>query len=423
MLAHAYKNANDKYMDVLQKESEEAAKTYRDVVNKFLNDPHDDNNNNATLKDAKAKHNQDKSKANPGFLKKQVSVLNLMITDQMNALKTAMSTKIKALSDAIHHKNSEQELLGITDKTKVAGEKIGSFTKNGNKILNNDGSLDVKQTQGMYSESVEGSLFAFEEGYQEFDESAVTENAKKVADAITEFIDKLIEKLKDFVDDIKNKFDSAKTKTVLKSELAKSKIKIKFAFRDKDITKAVTAYEKALNNYIVALEKLSQKISAGKITIDDYYTEEGKITAQFETTLFKLEQTYSTQKTSARLNSNVYEASKVCDYLIKLENYQDKKISDIQSKSNTILNKIRDEARKSADADAKVAAEKKRAAAIATATKKVIGSVVAVVGFGAAYYGICKYADKVAFKDAFSESVDGLTESMTLEEFTEAAMI
>lgn len=426
VLVPGYKNANDKYMDALQKESEEAGKVYRDAVDKFLNEPHGDNNNNDTLNAAKAKRNQAKSKANPGFLKKQVSVLNLMITDQVNALKTAMSSKIKAISDAIHHKNSEQELLGITDKTKVAGEKLGSFVKNGNQILNNDGSLNVKATQEMYSESVEGSLFAFEEGYQEFDESAV-EGAGKIAKAIGEFIDKLIQKLREFVQNVKDKAEVAKTKTILNSNLAKSKIMIKFAFHDKDIVKAVDGYYKLLNQSIIAMEKLTQKIKAGKINMDEFYAAGDKIDVEFEKQLVLLKQTYYSQKADARIESNGYEAMKIRDYLIKLESYQTKKITEMHETANKALNKIREDARKVAEAEAAAAAEKAQAAKAASRTKKVIAAVVSTIGLTAAV-GI--FATRLKSKSSsssdfkgFSESVDELTESMTLEEFTEAAMI
>lgn len=426
VLVPGYKNANDKYMDALQKESEEAGKAYRDAVDKFLNEPHGDNNNNDTLNAAKAKRNQAKSKANPGFLKKQVSVLNLMITDQVNALKTAMSSKIKAISDAIHHKNSEQELLGITDKTKVAGEKLGSFVKNGNQILNNDGSLNVKATQEMYSESVEGSLFAFEEGYQEFDESAV-EGAGKIAKAIGEFIDKLIQKLREFVQNVKDKAEVAKTKTILNSNLAKSKIMIKFAFHDKDIVKAVDGYYKLLNQSIIAMEKLTQKIKAGKINMDEFYAAGDKIDAEFEKQLVLLKQTYYSQKADARIESNGYEAMKIRDYLIKLESYQTKKITEMHETANKALNKIREDARKVAEAEAAATAEKAQAAKAASRTKKVIAAVVSTIGLTAAV-GI--FATRLKSKSSsssdfkgFSESVDELTESMTLEEFTEAAMI
>lgn len=426
VLVPGYKNANDKYMDALQKESEEAGKVYRDAVDKFLNEPHGDNNNNDILNAAKAKRNQAKSKANPGFLKKQVSVLNLMITDQVNALKTAMSSKIKAISDAIHHKNSEQELLGITDKTKVAGEKLGSFVKNGNQILNNDGSLNVKATQEMYSESVEGSLFAFEEGYQEFDESAV-EGAGKIAKAIGEFIDKLIQKLREFVQNVKDKAEVAKTKTILNSNLAKSKIMIKFAFHDKDIVKAVDGYYKLLNQSIIAMEKLTQKIKAGKINMDEFYAAGDKIDAEFEKQLVLLKKTYYSQKADARIESNGYEAMKIRDYLIKLESYQTKKITEMHETANKALNKIREDARKVAEAEAAAAAEKAQAAKAASRTKKVIAAVVSTIGLTAAV-GI--FATRLKSKSSsssdfkgFSESVDELTESMTLEEFTEAAMI
>lgn len=426
VLVPGYKNANDKYMDALQKESEEAGKVYRDAVDKFLNEPHGDNNNNDILNAAKAKRNQAKSKANPGFLKKQVSVLNLMITDQVNALKTAMSSKIKAISDAIHHKNSEQELLGITDKTKVAGEKLGSFVKNGNQILNNDGSLNVKATQEMYSESVEGSLFAFEEGYQEFDDSAV-EGAGKIAKAIGEFIDKLIQKLREFVQNVKDKAEVAKTKTILNSNLAKSKIMIKFAFHDKDIVKAVDGYYKLLNQSIIAMEKLTQKIKAGKINMDEFYAAGDKIDAEFEKQLVLLKKTYYSQKADARIESNVYEAMKIRDYLIKLESYQTKKITEMHETANKALNKIREDARKVAEAEAAAAAEKAQAAKAASRTKKVIAAVVSTIGLTAAV-GI--FATRLKSKSSsssdfkgFSESVDELTESMTLEEFTEAAMI
>lgn len=426
VLVPAYKNANDKHIDALQKESEEATKAYRDAVNKFLNDPHDDNNNNDTLKDAKKKRDRAKSKAeNPGFLKKKVSALNLIITDQMNGIKNAMSSKIQAISSAIKTSLKKDEVSGLlTDNS--ASERIGDFIKGGNKFIKPDGQVNVKATQDMYSESVEGSLFAFEEGYQEFDESAV-DGAGKIAKAIGEFIDNLIKKLREFVQNVKDKAQVAKTKAILNSNLAKSKIMIKFAFHDKDIVKAVDGYYKLLNQSIIAMEKLTQKIKAGKINMDEFYAAGDKIDADFEKQLVLLKKTYYSQKADARIESNGYEAMKIRDYLIKLESYQTKKITEMHETANKALNKIREDARKVAEAEAAAAAEKAQAAKAAARTKKVIAAVVSTIGLTAAV-GI--FATRLKSKSSsssdfkgFSESVDELTESMTLEEFTEAAMI
>ena len=325
--------------------------------------------------------------------------IGMIVSDTMNAVKNSTLSKYNAIK------------TGISET--VANAKQAHAAKKAAEVE-------------VHSESAEADLLGFADGYDFFEESAV-DGAGKIAKAIGEFIDKLIQKLREFVQKVKDKAEVAKTKAILNSNLAKSKIMVKFGFHDKDIVKAVDGYYKLLNQSIIAMEKLTQKLKAGKINMDEFYAAGDKIDAEFDKQLSLLKKTYYSQKADARVESNAYEAMKIREYLIKLESYQTKKITEIHESANKALNKIREDARKVAEAEAAAAAEKAQAAKAAERTKKVIAAVVSTIALTATV-GIFatrlkrKSSGSSDFKE-FSESVDELTESMTLEEFTEAAMI
>lgn len=429
VLAPKYKEENAKYIDQLKYEMDGAEEAYKREFDRYaknygskLAEQQKSVQELRAVADSKTRIYHDNTLgglSGSELAKKRFHVLGMVITDEMKAAKASMASKYNAIKTGIA--NAKE-----THEGKKAGEEIGKFVSNGNVVKNKDGSVNVAATQAMYSDSAEADLLGFADGYDFFEESAV-DGAGKIAKAIGEFIDKLIQKLREFVQKVKDKAEVAKTKAILNSNLAKSKIMVKFGFHDKDIVKAVDGYYKLLNQSIIAMEKLTQKLKAGKINMDEFYAAGDKIDAEFDKQLALLKKTYYSQKADARVESNAYEAMKIREYLIKLESYQTKKITEIHESANKALNKIREDARKVAEAEAAAAAEKAQAAKAAERTKKVIAAVVSTIALTATV-GIfatrlkSKSSGSSDFKE-FSESVDELTESMTLEEFTEAAMI
>lgn len=429
VLAPKYKEENAKYIDQLKYEMDGAEEAYKREFDRYaknygskLAEQQKSVQELRAVADSKTRIYHDNTLgglSGSELAKKRFHVLGMVITDEMKAAKASMASKYNAIKTGIA--NAKE-----THEGKKAGEEIGKFVSNGNIVKNKDGSVNVAATQAMYSDSVEEDLIGFGY-YDEFFEESAVDGAGKIAKAIGEFIDKLIQKLREFVQKVKDKAEVAKTKAILNSNLAKSKIMVKFGFHDKDIVKAVDGYYKLLNQSIIAMEKLTQKLKAGKINMDEFYSAGDKIDAEFDKQLALLKKTYYSQKADARVESNAYEAMKIREYLIKLESYQTKKIAEIHESANKALNKIREDARKVAEAEAAAAAEKAQAAKAAERTKKVIAAVVSTIALTATV-GIfatrlkSKSSGSSDFKE-FSESVDELTESMTLEEFTEAAMI
>lgn len=429
VLAPKYKEENAKYIDQLKYEMDGAEEAYKREFDRYaknygskLAEQQKSVQELRAVADSKTRIYHDNTLGGLSGLelaKKRFHVLGMVITDEMKGAKASMASKYNAIKTGIA--NAKE-----THEGKKAGEEIGKFVSNGNVVKNKDGSVNVAATQAMYSESAEADLLGFGSYDDIFEESAV-DGAGKIAKAIGEFIDKLIQKLREFVQKVNDKAEVAKTKAILNSNLAKSKIMVRFGFHDKDIVKAVDGYYKLVNQSIIAMEKLTQKLKAGKINMDEFYAAGDKIDAEFDKQLALLKKTYYSQKADARVESNAYEAMKIREYLIKLESYQTKKITEIHESANKVLNKIREDARKVAEAEAVVAAEKAQAAKAAERTKKVIAAVVSTIALTATV-GIfatrlkSKSSGSSDFKE-FSESVDELTESMTLEEFTEAAMI
>lgn len=429
VLTPKYKEENAKYIDQLKYEMDGAEEAYKREFDRYaknygskLAEQQKSVQELRAVADSKTRIYHDNTLGGLSGLelaKKRFHVLGMVITDEMKGAKASMASKYNAIKTGIA--NAKE-----THEGKKAGEEIGKFVSNGNVVKNKDGSVNVAATQAMYSESAEADLLGFGSYDDIFEESAV-DGAGKIAKAIGEFIDKLIQKLREFVQKVNDKAEVAKTKAILNSNLAKSKIMVRFGFHDKDIVKAVDGYYKLVNQSIIAMEKLTQKLKAGKINMDEFYAAGDKIDAEFDKQLALLKKTYYSQKADARVESNAYEAMKIREYLIKLESYQTKKITEIHESANKVLNKIREDARKVAEAEAVVAAEKAQAAKAAERTKKVIAAVVSTIALTATV-GIfatrlkSKSSGSSDFKE-FSESVDELTESMTLEEFTEAAMI
>ena len=326
--------------------------------------------------------------------------IGMIVSDTMNAVKNSTLSKYNAIK------------TGISET--VANAKQAHAAKKA-------------ATQAMYSESAEADLLGFGSYDDIFEESASGIKTK-----ISDFIDTLIKKLRELVDSVKNKIDIAKTKAILNSKLAKSNVKIMFAFHDKEIVKACSLAEKNLNDYIVAMQKLSQDLTSGKIkTTDEYYAKERALTDRFEINLRRIQDSYSMKKSQTRLDADEHEASKVREYIIKLQDYQVKVIGNINTRTEKQLKAIRDEVKRAEEAaekakeDARIAeelaqknAKKALATKIARETSKVIGVIAGIAGVSVAIYA---FGSKISSGKAVTESAEDFTDSLTLEEYLEFA--
>lgn len=423
VLAPKYKEENAKYIDQLKYEMDGAEEAYKREFDRYaknygskLAEQQKSVQELRAVADSKTRIYHDNTLgglSGSELAKKRFHVLGMVITDEMKAAKASMASKYNAIKTGIA--NAKE-----THEGKKAGEEISKFVSNGNVVKNKDGSVNVAATQAMYSESAEADLLGFGSYDDIFEESASSIKTK-----ISDFIDTLIKKLRELVDSVKNKIDIAKTKAILNSKLAKSNVKIMFAFHDKEIVKACSLAEKNLNDYIVAMQKLSQDLNSGKIkTTDEYYAKERALTDRFEINLRRIQDSYSMKKTQTRLDADEHEASKVREYIIKLQDYQNKVIGNINTRIEKQLKAIRDDVKR-AEEDARIAeelaqknAKKSLATKIARETSKVIGAIAGIVGASVAIYA---FGSKISSGKAVTESAEDFTDSLTLEEYLEFA--
>lgn len=430
VLAPKYKEENAKYIDQLKYEMDGAEEAYKREFDRYaknygskLAEQQKSVQELRAVADSKTRIYHDNTLgglSGSELAKKRFHVLGMVITDEMKAAKASMASKYNAIKTGIT--NAKE-----THEGKKAGEEIGKFVSNGNMVKNKDGSVNVAATQAMYSESAEADLLGFGSYDDIFEESASGIKTK-----ISDFIDTLIKKLRELVDSVKNKIDIAKTKAILNSKLAKSNVKIMFAFHDKEIVKACSLAEKNLNDYIVAMQKLSQDLTSGKIkTTDEYYAKERALSDRFEINLRRIQDSYSMKKSQTRLNADEHEASKVREYIIKLQDYQVKVIGNINTRTEKQLKAIRDEVKRAEEAaekakeDARIAeelaqknAKKALATKIARETSKVIGVIAGIAGVSVAIYA---FGSKISSGKAVTESAEDFTDSLTLEEYLEFA--
>ena len=137
------------------------------------------------------------------------------------------------------------------------------------------------------------------------------------------------------------------------------------------------------------------------------------------------------KKSQTRLDADEHEASKVREYIIKLQDYQVKVIGNINTRIEKQLKAIRDEVKRAEEAaekakeDARIAEESARknakkalATKIARETSKVIGVIAGIAGVGVAIYA---FGSKISSGKAVTESAEDFTDSLTLEEYLEFA--
>ena len=332
--------------------------------------------------------------------------LQKLISDDMKSVKDYFTSAVSAVSNGFKgavQNVKDKKILKEIDQAMSERKKKGLFKENSveesaDEILGDDFSS--------FEESFDDLTFF---GEELFEESALSTAGKKISDAIKI----LIEKIKKFYNDLKAKVDVAKVKAVLGCKAAKSNIKIKFAINDKNITKTVGLHTKAYNSYLVEVKKIEKKFLSGKITIDQFDAEAAKKYSDY------LEETarINSMNSSLKANPDAHEARVISEYLMKLYNYQDKVLTELNKSINSELTRLQNEAEQAEKIrlanrttgekikDGAISVKNKIASAYANANKKTVANIIAAIGFGTA---LAIYASKInsVDNDSFNESVE-----------------
>lgn len=354
-------------------------------------------------REKKTKYKDGKLVAKKGY------ALQKLISDDMKSVKDHFTSAISAVSNgfkgAVQNAKDKKTMKEI-DQSMSERKKKGLFKENdveesADEILGDDFSS--------FEESFDDLTFF---GEELFEESALSTAGKKISDAIKI----LIEKIKKFYNDLKAKVDVAKVKAVLGCKAAKSNIKIKFAINDKNITKTVGLHTKAYNSYLVEVKKIEKKFLSGKITIDQFDAEAAKKYSDY------LEETarINSMNSSLKANPDAHEARVISEYLMKLNNYQDKVLTELNKSIDSELTRLQNEAEQAEKIrlanrttgekikDGAISVKNKIASAYANANKKTVANIIAAIGFGAA---LAVYASKInsVDTDSFTESADEIS--------------
>lgn len=332
---------------------------------------------------------------------KKIYALQKLISDDMKSVKDYFTSAVSAVSNGF--KGAVQSAKKEIDRVMPERIKKGLFKENdvvesADEILGDDFSS--------FEESMEDLTFF---GEELFEESALSTAGKKISDAIKT----LIEKIKKFYNDLKAKFDVAKVKAVLGCKAAKSNIKIKFAINDKNITKKVGLHTKAYNSYIVEVKKIEKKFLSGKITIDQFDAEAAKKYSDYLDEIARI----NSMNSSLKANPDAHEARVISEYLMKLNNYQDKVLTELNKSIDSELTRLQNEAEQAEKIrlanrttgekikDGAISVKNKIASAYANANKKTVANIIAAIGLGTA---LAVYASKInsVNTDSFTESAD-----------------
>lgn len=335
--------------------------------------------------------------------------LQKLISDDMKSVKDYFTSAVSAVSNGfkgavqnVKDKKTMKEIdQDMSERKKKGLFKENSVEESADEILGDDFSS--------FEESFDDLTFF---GEELFEESALSTAGKKISDAIKI----LIEKIKKFYNDLKAKVDVAKVKAVLGCKAAKSNIKIKFAINDKNITKTVGLHTKAYNSYLVEVKKIEKKFLSGKITIDQFDAEAAKKYSDY------LEETarINSMNSSLKANPDAHEARVISEYLMKLNNYQDKVLTELNKSIDSELTRLQNEAEQAEKIrlanrttgekikDGAISVKNKIASAYANANKKTVANIIAAIGFGAA---LAVYASKInsVNNDSFTESADEIS--------------
>ena len=120
---------------------------------------------------------------------------------------------------------------------------------------------------------------------------------------------------------------------------------------------------------------------------------------------------------SLKANPDAHEARVISEYLMKLNNYQDKVLTELNKSIDSELTRLQNEAEQAEKIrlanrttgekikDGAISVKNKIASAYANANKKTVANIIAAIGFGTA---LAIYASKInsVDNDSFNESAD-----------------
>jgi hypothetical protein len=357
---------------------------------------------------------------------RKANALAKITSDGMNAVKGAFTSGISKIREGIGNAKQASE-------AKSFNKLVGAHTESAEDgDFGDEGSYFFGEIQMESGDMSTEDLFGvdpFSESADElFEESSLSDIGSKISNAIK----KLIEKIKKLYDDVKAKFEVAKLKAVLTCKAASSNRQIKYNMKDKDISKRTKEITIAWNKYTIQIKKIEQAYTRGKLTSDQANDQIDIANVDLEKEVERIDTSPYGQNANMKL-WNPYTANQVRSYCMKLSNFQEKTLTALKKSIDTEMYRLEKEAaeleRAQAQAAAELAAEAKRKAsfkykvsqAYARANKKVLGSVVGVIGLASA---IGAFAAQLKLNSGNGKAVHESAEdeiSSEVDPFAEAA--
>ena len=450
------KEAGDKLINDLRNEADVASANYDAAMNSSADDDVMDSMITKSVKAEKNIARKTRKNENGQLVAKKGYALQKLISDDMKSVKDWFTSSIKAVSDGF--KNSVNNAKS-RQTAKKAGKEVQSEVESMGYVVNKKGKrkgqIDVGASQAAAPsmESAEDSYFDtddsfYEEAFaeasffgEEFDVEDYEESFSDVKKKVSEVIQGIIEKIKKLYQEIKNKLEVAKIKSILKLKGASSTMKIKFAINDKNVTKTTKAYISAYEKYVTACKKIELQFTSGKITYDEFDKKTDDITALHDREIARIDSLSSTIKANAVMDE--HEARQVREYLSSLTNYEMKVMDTLQSNVDKELSRLKKEAEEAerirlanrstgekikdglvyAGGKAKdglVSAKHKLASMYASANKKTVKKIVAVIALTPL---VMKFQDIImtkAFDKALGESYDDALDGIVGDYFSES---
>ena len=461
------KEAGDKLINDLRNEADVASANYDAAMNSSADDDVMDSMITKSVKAEKNIARKTRKNENGQLVAKKGYALQKLISDDMKSVKDWFTSSIKAVSDGF--KNSVNNAKA-RQTAKKAGKEVQSEVESMGYVVNKKGKrkgqIDVGASQAAAPsmESAEDSYFGtddsfYEEAFaeasffgEEFDVEDYEESFSDVKKKVSEVIQGIIEKIKKLYQEIKNKLEVAKIKSILKLKGASSTMKIKFAINDKNVTKTTKAYISAYEKYVTACKKIELQFTSGKITYDEFDKKTDDITALHDREIARIDSLSSTIKANAVMDE--HEARQVREYLSSLTNYEMKVMDTLQSNVDKELSRLKKEAEeaerirlanrstgekikdglvyaggKAKDGlvyaggkakDGLVSAKHKLASMYASANKKTIKKIIAVIALTPLVMKFQNIIMTKAFDKALGESYDDALDGIVGDYFSES---
>lgn len=450
------KEAGDKLINDLRNEADVASANYDTAMNSSADDDVMDSMITKSVKAEKNIARKTRKNENGQLVAKKGYALQKLISDDMKSVKDWFTSSIKAVSDGF--KNSVNNAKA-RQTAKKAGKGVQSEVESMGYVVNKKGKrkgqIDVEASQAAAPsmESAEDSYFGtddsfYEEAFaeasffgEEFDVEDYEESFSDVKKKVSEVIQGIIEKIKKLYQEIKNKLEVAKIKSILKLKGASSTMKIKFAINDKNVTKTTKAYISAYEKYVTACKKIELQFTSGKITYGEFDKKTDDITALHDREIARIDNLSTTMKANAVMDE--HEARQVREYLSGLTNYEMKVMDTLQSNVDKELSRLKKEAEEAErirlanrstgekikdglvyaggkTKDGLVSAKHKLASMYASANKKTIKKIIAVIALTPLVMKFQNIIMTKAFDKALGESYDDALDGIVGDYFSES---